>query len=100
MLQTSLSHVSNKILMRLGFVLFVAMVAVSPVVGQQALVAPEKNPPGDIPDDQVFGKPVSVEHERFLFFKDGKTVTLDFAAPAGADNIDQWKLMSNAFKWN
>src|SRR5260370_29122100 len=190
MLQTLLSHASNKILMRPGFVLFGGMVAVSPVVGQQALVAPEKNPPGDIPDDQVFvdykapegfslkvpegwsrgsvpngtkfsdkynvilvivgaaaaapalanakpavaadlatqghaaridkvedvrlksgpairvtyvsnsdpnpvtGKPIRLEHERFLFFKDGKTVTLDFAAPAGAANNGQWELMS------
>ncbi len=169
---------------------------VSAVQAQQTLVAPEKNPPGDIPDDQVFidykapegfilkvpegwaratlpngikfadkydivlatvghadaaptvaaakpeiaadlaaqghaarldkleevrlksgpalrvtyvsnsdpnpvtGKPIRLEHERFLLFKDGRTVTLDFAAPAGADNVDQWKLMSNAFRWN
>lgn len=164
-------------------------------IGQEALVAPEKNPPGDIPDDQVFirydapegfsmkvpegwsrqtldhgvrfsdkygiinvsvadataapnarstnqnaaadlakdGGPVEVtsvkdvklkggpavrisyksnsepnavtnkrlllEHERYLFFRNGKLVTLDLAAPAGADNVDQWRMMSNSFHW-
>jgi hypothetical protein len=47
----------------------------------------------------VTGKQVRLEHERFVFFKDGKTVTLDLAAPAGADNVDQWQLISNSFRW-
>ena len=168
---------------------------VSPAFAQETLVAPEKNPPGDIPDDQVFvtftspsgfslkvpegwsraqteggvrffdkydiieavlgqsdtaataasaknkevpellksgravkvtaikdakltagpavrisylsnsepnavtGKQIRLEHERFIIFKAGKTVTLDFAAPAGADNVDQWQLISNSLRW-
>jgi hypothetical protein len=47
----------------------------------------------------VTSKQIRLEHERFVFFKDGKTVTLDLAAPAGADNVDQWQLISNSFRW-
>jgi len=167
----------------------------SPVLAQESLVAPEKNPPGDIPDDQVFiryeapegfsikvpegwsrrtldhgvrffdkygaiellvadataaptahaatqhaaaelakdgqrveitsikdirliagpavrisyksnsepnpvtNKRILLEHERYLFFRDGKVITVDLAAPAGADNVDQWRMMSNSFRW-
>lgn len=48
----------------------------------------------------VTNKQIRLEHERFIFFKDGKTATIDFAAPLGADNADQWQLMSNSFQWN
>ncbi|WP_245489289.1 hypothetical protein [Rhizobium ruizarguesonis] len=47
----------------------------------------------------VTNKQIRLEHERFILFKDGKTVTLDLAAPAGADNVDQWKLISNSLQW-
>lgn len=48
----------------------------------------------------VTNKQIRLEHERFIFFKDGKAATIDFAAPQGADNADQWQLMSNSFQWN
>ncbi|MGO4441420.1 hypothetical protein [Rhizobium sp. RAF56] len=51
------------------------------------------------PND-VTGKQVRLENERFLFFKDGKLVTVEFYAPKGADNADQWQLMSKSFRWN
>lgn len=47
----------------------------------------------------VTNKQIRLEHERFIFFKNGKTVTLDLAAPTGADNVDQWQLMSNSVQW-
>lgn len=47
----------------------------------------------------VTNKQIRLEHERFILFKDGKTVTLDLAAPAGADNADQWQLISNSLQW-
>ncbi|BCP54869.1 lipoprotein [Kaistia sp. 32K] len=47
----------------------------------------------------VTGKQVRLEHERFVFFNQGKTITLDLAAPAGADNADQWQLISNSLRW-
>ncbi|AGB73198.1 MULTISPECIES: hypothetical protein [Rhizobium] len=47
----------------------------------------------------VTNKQIRLEHERFILFKDGKTVTLDLAAPAGADNVDQWQWISNSLQW-
>ena len=47
----------------------------------------------------VTDKQIRLEHERFIFFKDGKTATADSAAPQGADNADQWRLMANSFQW-
>ena len=47
----------------------------------------------------VTNKQIRLEHERFILFKNGKTVTLDLAAPAGADNVDQWRLISNSVQW-
>jgi hypothetical protein len=47
----------------------------------------------------VTNKQIRLEHERFILFRDGKTVTLDLAAPAGADNVDQWQLISNSLRW-
>ena len=47
----------------------------------------------------VTSKQVRLENQRFLFFKDGKLVALDLYAPLGADNVDQWKLMSESFRW-
>src|SRR3954471_7883586 len=47
----------------------------------------------------VSSKQVRLENQRFLFFKDGKLVALELYAPLGADNVDQWKLMSESFRW-
>jgi hypothetical protein len=47
----------------------------------------------------VTDKQIRLEHELFIFFKQGKAATIDFAAPQGADNGDQWQLMSNSFRW-
>ena len=46
----------------------------------------------------VTGKQIRLEAIRFLLFKAGKLVTLDMAAPFGADNVDQWNLMSNSVR--
>ena len=47
----------------------------------------------------VTNKQIRLKHERFIFFKAGKAAIADFAAPAGADNADQWRLMANSFRW-
>ena len=47
----------------------------------------------------VTSRQVRLENERYLFFKDGKLVTLELYAPKGADNVDQWVLMSKSFRW-
>jgi len=47
----------------------------------------------------VTNKQVRLENERYLYFRAGKLVTLELYAPKGADNVDQWQLMSNSFQW-
>jgi hypothetical protein len=47
----------------------------------------------------VTNKQVRLENERFYYEKNGKLVTLDLSAPKGADNVDQWKLISTSFWW-
>ncbi len=48
----------------------------------------------------VTNKRIRLENERFLIPGGGKVATVTFSAPAGADNADQWKLMSESFRWN
>ena len=52
-----------------------------------------------VPND-VTNKQVREENERFYFVKSGKLVVLQLSAPKGADNVDQWQLISSSFKWN
>ena len=47
----------------------------------------------------VTGKKIRLESDRYLVAHAGKLATLTFSAPAGADNADQWKLMSDSFAW-
>ena len=45
-------------------------------------------------------KQIRLENARYLFFKQGNLAGLDLYAPAGADNVDQWQLMSRSFAWH
>lgn len=47
----------------------------------------------------VTNKPVRLESHRYLIYRSGRSATLDLAAPLGADNADQWNLMSSSFQW-
>ena len=49
--------------------------------------------------NQVTNKQVRLENERYIYFNAGKLVTLELYAPKGADNVDQWQLMSKSFQW-
>lgn len=48
----------------------------------------------------VTNKQIRLENARYLFFKSGYLAALDLYAPLGADNVDQWQLMSHAFAWH
>lgn len=48
----------------------------------------------------VTNKQVRLENQRYLYFKDGRLVSVELYAPLGADNVDQWQLMSQSFRWN
>jgi hypothetical protein len=47
----------------------------------------------------VTNKQIRLENESYFFYKDGKLALLTLWAPLGADNVDQWKLISNSFRW-
>jgi hypothetical protein len=47
----------------------------------------------------VTNKQIRLEANRYLFFKNGKLASLDLTAPLGADNVDQWQLMADSFRW-
>jgi hypothetical protein len=49
--------------------------------------------------NSVTNKQIREENERYYFAKDGKLVSLDLSAPKGADNVDQWQLISSSFRW-
>ena len=48
----------------------------------------------------VTNKQIRLENAEFLYYKSGKLVAVTFSAPYGADNVDQWKYMSESFGWN
>ena len=50
--------------------------------------------------NSVTGKQVRLEHNLYLFLHDGNLVALDLSAPYGADNVDQWHLISRSFAWH
>jgi hypothetical protein len=47
----------------------------------------------------VTNKQLRLEGNRYVYFAAGKLAILDLYAPYGADNVDQWRLMSRAFRW-
>lgn len=47
----------------------------------------------------VTNKQIRLENERFLITHGSKLADLRLYAPLGADNVDQWKLMSESFAW-
>lgn len=47
----------------------------------------------------VTNKQVRLENEIYIYHKGDRTVSLQLYAPLGADNVDQWTLMSQSFRW-
>jgi hypothetical protein len=47
----------------------------------------------------VTNKAIRLENDRYYFWKDDKLVAVNFSAPAGADNADQWDMMAKSFRW-
>ena len=47
----------------------------------------------------VTNRQIRLEHDRYLLTTSGRLATIDLSAPDGADNVDQWTLMSGSFRW-
>jgi hypothetical protein len=63
--------------------------------GQAVLIAYQ----ADSPADPVTGKSVRLDVERYEFAKNGRQVTITLSAPAGSDNVDPWKTITDSFGW-
>lgn len=73
-----------------------------------AKVGPAKLPAGPVIEvryatesapSPVTNKAVRLDCTSNYFWKAGQMATVTFCAPAGADNADQWALMSRSFAW-
>jgi len=76
----------------------VAVTAVKPVklpAGPAVLVSYGSNSD----PNPVTNKAIRLENDRYYFWKDDKLVAVNFSAPAGADNADQWDMMAKSFRW-
>ena len=47
----------------------------------------------------VTNKQLRLENHRYLIHRGGRLATINLSAPLGADNADQWKLISDSFQW-
>ncbi|MES4889645.1 hypothetical protein [Streptomyces sp. NPDC096012] len=54
---------------------------------------------GDSSKDPVTGKVVRDAFERYAFQRSGHEVDLTLSGPAGADNVDPWRTISDSFAW-
>ncbi|MFE4254643.1 hypothetical protein ACFRU3_35130 [Streptomyces sp. NPDC056910] len=54
---------------------------------------------GDSAKDPVTGKVVRDAFERYAFYRQGHEVDLTLSGPAGADNVDPWRIVSDSFMW-
>jgi PsbP len=53
----------------------------------------------DSETNPVTNKRIRLEDEAYAFYKNGKIAILILWAPVGADNADQWKMISESFRW-
>jgi len=49
--------------------------------------------------DPVTDKQVRLENNRYYYYQKGQLAVLNLYAPQGADNVDQWKRISESFRW-
>lgn len=49
--------------------------------------------------NSVTGKQVRIENMAYIFYSKGNIMVMTLWAPVGSDNVDQWNLMSDSFRW-
>lgn len=47
----------------------------------------------------VTNRKIRLENRRLYFFHNGKEAVVTLSAPAGADNVDAWKMMAESVRW-
>jgi hypothetical protein len=53
----------------------------------------------DSQPDPVTGKSYKDTFERYEFYKNGTEAVVLLGGPAGADNVDPWRTVTNSFRW-
>jgi len=53
----------------------------------------------DSQPDSVTGKVYKDAIERYEFYRNGTEAAVILAGPAGADNVDPWRTVTNSFRW-
>jgi len=51
------------------------------------------------PADQVTGRVLLDDVERYEFWRAGTQASLTLSGPAGSDNVDPWRLVTTSFAW-
>ncbi|HEV2934818.1 MAG TPA: hypothetical protein VGY96_16925, partial [Streptosporangiaceae bacterium] len=49
--------------------------------------------------DPVTGKVYQDTFERYEFYRHGTEAVVLLGGPAGADNVDPWRTVTNSFRW-
>jgi len=49
--------------------------------------------------NEVTGKVIHLDVERYEFWRNGTEVILTLSGPQGADNVDPWKIVTDSFSW-
>jgi hypothetical protein len=49
--------------------------------------------------DPVTGKVYTDAVERYEFYRNGTEAIVTLSGPAGADNVDPWRKVTNSFRW-
>jgi hypothetical protein len=50
--------------------------------------------------DQVTGKTRTLDVERYELWRNGTTAVLTLSGPAGSDNVDPWRIVTDSFSWS
>jgi hypothetical protein len=53
----------------------------------------------DSAPDQVTGKNVRQDVERYAFWQHGTQIVLTLSGAVGADNVDPWQIVTDSFQW-
>ena len=53
----------------------------------------------DSQPDPVTGKVYTDAVERYEFYRNGTKAIVTLSGPAGADNVDPWRTVTNSFRW-
>jgi hypothetical protein len=49
--------------------------------------------------DEVTGRTIVNDVERYEFWKAGQLAVVTLQAPHGSDNVDPWRVVTTSFRW-